>query len=128
MEIGSKYQNYNFSIIFVGWDFNRYKSFTFWIGGIGCTFWSWDNIDIFCSVLHKKIVLKNYTRYKIDFLLSSWNFVSNQNENDIANSLTSGDISCQFPFCVRVTCYTLVNTQHSTTVNTFMKQKNDTWC
>jgi len=41
-------------------DLNRYKSLTFWIGGIGRAFWSRDSIDIFCSVLQRDRIKKLY--------------------------------------------------------------------
>lgn len=113
---------YNFNTIFMGWDFNCYKSLTFWIRGIRCAFWPRDSIDIFCSMLQRNRIKKLYKvqdwflyHYEISFI--------NTRTVNIINSLTSGDISCQFPFSVRVTCYTLVNTQHSTMVNIVMKQK-----
>lgn len=112
---------YNFNIIWVG---NCYKSLTFWIRGIGRAFWSWDSIDIFYSMLQRNHIKKiiQGTRW----ICYYENFVFKTNNKwrmiNITNLLTSGDISCQFPFSVRVTCYTLVNTQHSTMVNIVMKK------
>lgn len=63
-------------IIFMSWNFNRYKisRLTFWIGRIGRAFWARDSIDIFCSVLQRERI-ENYTRCKINFSLTSWNFL-----------------------------------------------------